>query len=236
MVILSSINTTMKKFNNPWFILGVQPGASLTEVKTAYKRLALKNHPDKGGTIAEWLAISDAYESITSKKHVPIVKTSDTTMLNVELTIQQQINGINDYIKIGNKEELFIKVNIPPGVLVGDKFKVTSKNKQYIINVKEKADKVFTRQGNNIIMYKTLDVIDVMKRNAFMIITPIGEHCEVDIPANTQTGTIIVLKKHGLYNRKTKRKGNLRIHIKVDIPYLNSSNMEDFIKRLITND
>ena len=47
---------------------------------------------------------------------------------------------------------------------------------------------------------------------------------------------IIVLKKHGLYNRKTKRKGNLRIHIKVAIPYLNTSNMEDFIKRLKSND
>ena len=226
----------MKKLNNPWYILGVSPGASLSEVKTAYKRLALKNHPDKGGTIAEWLAISEAYESITTKKHVPIVKTSDTTMLNVALTLEQQINGINDYIKIEDKEELFIKVNIPAGALLGDKFKVTSKSKKYIINVKEKADKVFTRQGNNIIMWKTLDVIDVMKRNSFMIITPTGEHCEIDIPADTQTGTIIVLKKHGLYNRKTKRKGNLRIHIKVDIPYLNSSNMEDFIKRLITND
>jgi len=45
-----------------------------------------------------------------------------------------------------------------------------------------------------------------------------------------------VLKGHGLYNRKSKRKGNLRIHIKVDIPYLNSTNMEEFITRLRKND
>ena len=233
-----SINTTMKKSNNPWFILGVQPGASLKDVKTAYKRLALQNHPDKGGTIAEWLAISDAYESITSKKYIPIVKSTDTKMLNVALTLEQQINGINDYIKIEDgDEELFIKVNIPAGALQNDKFKVSNKGLNYIINVKEKADKDFTRQGNNIIMYKTLDVIDVMKRTPFTIMTPTtGEQCKIDIPTDTQTGTIIVLKKHGLFNRKTKRKGNLRVHIKVDIPYLNSSNMEDFIKRLITND
>ena len=231
-----SINTTMKKLNNPWFILGVQPGAPLKDVKTAYKRLALQNHPDKGGTIAEWLAISDAYESITSKKHVPIVKASDTKMFNVQLSIEQQINGVNDYIKIESEDELFIKVNIPPGALLGDKFKVSDKGIKYIINIKERADKVFTRQGNNIIMYKTLDVIDVMKRTPFMIMTPTtGEHCKIDIPADTQTGTIIVLKKHGLYNRKTKRKGNLRIHIKVDIPYLNN-NVEDFIKRLKNDD
>ena len=95
-----SINTTMKKINNPWFILGLEPGATLKEVKTAYKRLALKNHPDKGGTIADWLAISDAYESITEKNHIPIVKPIDVQMIDLALTIEQQINGINDYIQI----------------------------------------------------------------------------------------------------------------------------------------
>ena len=228
-----SINTTMKKFKNPWFILGLEPGATLKEVKLAYKRLALKNHPDKGGTIADWLAISDAYESITEKKHIPIVKSTDTQMIDLPLTIEQQINGINDYVQI---DDLYLKLNIPPGVLAGDKFKITDKRKKYIINVKEKANKVFTRSGNNIIMYKTLDVIDVMKLNSFMIMTPTGERCEIDIPADTVTGSIIVLKGHGLYNRKSKRKGNLRIHIKVDIPYLNSTNMEEFITRLRKND
>ena len=228
-----SINTTMKKINNPWFILGLEPGATLKEVKLAYKRLALKNHPDKGGTIADWLAISDAYENITEKKHIPIVKSPDVQMVDLPLTIEQQINGINDYIQI---DDLYLKVNIPAGVLIGDKFKVTDKRKKYIINVKEKANKVFTRSGNSLIMYKTLDIIEVMKRTTFLIMTPTGEHCELDIPADTETGSIIVLKGHGLYNRKTKKRGNLRIHIKLNIPYLNNNNMEDFIKRLKTND
>ena len=231
-----SINTTMKKINNPWFLLGLEPGATLKEVKTAYKKLALKNHPDKGGTIADWLAISDAYEEIQKKNYIPIVKSTDVQMIDLALTIEQQISGVNDYVKIDEEEDLYLKVNIPAGVLVGDKFKITDKRKKYIINVKEKANKVFTRSGNNIIMYKTLDVIDVMKLNSFMIITPTGERCEIDIPADTVTGSIIVLKGHGLYNRKSKRKGNLRIHIKVKIPYLNSTNIEEFITRLRTND
>ena len=231
-----SINTTMKKTNNPWFILGLEPGASQKQVKLAYKRLALKNHPDKGGTVADWLSISDAYEEIQKKNHVPILKSTDVQMIDLALTIEQQIIGVNDYIKIDEQEDLYLKVNIPEGVLAGDKFKITDKRKKYIINVKEKENKVFTRSGNNIIMYKTLDVIDVMKLNSFMIMTPTGERCEIDIPTDTVTGSIIVLKGHGLYNRKSKRKGNLRIHIKVDIPYLNSNNMEEFITRLRKND
>jgi DnaJ-class molecular chaperone len=222
----------MKTFNNPWFILGVEPNASLREIKQAYKRLALKNHPDKGGTIAEWLNISKAYETITQQKHVPIIKASDTKMFNIALSLKQQIEGLNDYIQVEDEEELFIKVSIPPGALAGDKFKVTNKGKKYIINVKELADKVFTRNGNNIIMYKTLDIIDVLKCNTFIILTPMGDYCEIDIPPGTETGSIISVKEQGLYNRKTKKRGSLRINIKVNIPHITDSNINEFIKRL----
>ena len=191
-----SINTTMKKINNPWVILGLEPGATIKEVKLAYKSMALKTHPDKGGTIAEWLAVSNAYDNISKKEHVPILKATNTQMVHIALTIDQQINGINDYIKIENEKELFVKINIPAGALVGDKFKIMEKGTRYIINVKEKADKVFTRSGNSLIMYKTLDIIDVMKRTTFLIMTPTGEYCELDIPADTVTGSIIVLKGH----------------------------------------
>jgi DnaJ-class molecular chaperone len=222
----------MKTFNNPWFILGLDPNATLREVKLAYKRLAIKSHPDKGGTIADWLEISQAYETIIDKKHVPIVKAKNTKMFNIALTLEQQINGINDYVQVEDEEELFIKVRIPAGALLGDKFKVVHKNKQYIINVKEKANKVFTRQGNNLIMYKTLDIVDVLRRNPFIILSPLNEYLELDIPADTQTGSIIVVKGQGLYNRKTKKRGNLRLNLQVDIPYIDNSNLEEFITRL----
>jgi molecular chaperone DnaJ len=94
------------------------------------------------------------------------------------------------------------------------------------------ADKVFTRNGNNIIMYKTLDIIDVLKCNTFIILTPMGDYCEIDIPPGTETGSIISVKEQGLYNRKTKKRGSLRINIKVNIPHITDSNINEFIKRL----
>ena len=35
-------------------ILGLEEGASETDIETAYKALIVKNHPDQGGT--DWLA------------------------------------------------------------------------------------------------------------------------------------------------------------------------------------
>ena len=222
----------MKKLNNPWYILGVEPNASLTAIKKAYKRLAIKMHPDKGGSVADWLNISQACEKILKKEHVPVKKGKDVKYVDIYLTIQQQIKGFQGFVVVDEDKELYIKVKIPAGALRNDRFKVIHNAKKYIINIKEKADKVFPRQGNNVIMYKKLDIVDIMKQKPFVIISPLGEYIEVQIPPNTDSGSIIVVKGQGLYNRRTKKRGNLRVNVKVNIPTVNKDNVHEIIKRL----
>jgi len=43
-------------------LLGVEKTASTAEIKKAYKKSALKNHPDKGGDIEKFKDISIAHE------------------------------------------------------------------------------------------------------------------------------------------------------------------------------
>ncbi|CAH1755651.1 16103_t:CDS:2 [Entrophospora sp. SA101] len=47
---------------NYYEILGVSPGATQKELTKAYRKLALKHHPDKGGDEEEFKKISNAYE------------------------------------------------------------------------------------------------------------------------------------------------------------------------------
>ena len=56
------------KYSEPmsdWDILGIKPGCSLYSMKKAYKALALKHHPDKGGEEEVFKKIASAFENLS---------------------------------------------------------------------------------------------------------------------------------------------------------------------------
>ena len=61
-------NTGTARVANPYSRLGLAPGAPLNEVKRAYRRLAMRVHPDRAGSgdLQTFLAVKAAYESIVA--------------------------------------------------------------------------------------------------------------------------------------------------------------------------
>lgn len=51
----------------PHEVLGVSLDASPPEVRAAYKRLAMKHHPDRNGDPQEFLRVQAAYEALRAK-------------------------------------------------------------------------------------------------------------------------------------------------------------------------
>ena len=223
-----------KNNNNPWDILKIRPNASMQDIKSAYKTLAKRYHPDRGGTIKQWLSISTAYEAIMNKKHVPVVNAPDTKMVNLSLSIHQQVHGLNEIISVDiDGEEVYINVSVPPGALKDDKFYIRDGKNKYIINIKELSHPEYTRRGLHLATYKKLDFINLLKRRPFIILGPTGNYIEVEIPLDIMKDTnIITVLNEGLYDRKTKKRGNLVIHVDVNIPILTEENLESFITRL----
>jgi hypothetical protein len=52
---------------DPHALLGVAPGASLEEVKAAFRRKALEHHPDRGGDAAAFIAMKRAYDRLVRR-------------------------------------------------------------------------------------------------------------------------------------------------------------------------
>ena len=48
----------------PYEILGISPEASNDEVRLAYKRAAMKHHPDRGGDPTEFAKVKQAFEAL----------------------------------------------------------------------------------------------------------------------------------------------------------------------------
>jgi hypothetical protein len=63
--------------SNPYVRLGLAPGASLAEVKRAYRRVAMDVHPDHAGngSVGTFLAVRAAYEWIVA--HASLVEPGD---------------------------------------------------------------------------------------------------------------------------------------------------------------
>lgn len=56
---------------NYYDVLGIKPGASQDEIKKAYRKLASKHHPDKGGDTAKFQEIQQAYDGLLKGESEP---------------------------------------------------------------------------------------------------------------------------------------------------------------------
>ena len=79
---------------NYYQILGVAENASQDDIKKAYKKLAMKNHPDRGGDTQLFQSISQAYDTLSDP--------------NKRSQYDAQKNG-NPFINVrtGNMEDIF---------------------------------------------------------------------------------------------------------------------------------
>tara|TARA_B100001248_G_C27358370_1_gene445051 strand:+ start:970 stop:1458 length:489 start_codon:yes stop_codon:yes gene_type:complete len=53
---------------NPYKILGIDKNSSDSEIRKAYRRLAIKYHPDKGGDAEKFKEINNAYSILSDKQ------------------------------------------------------------------------------------------------------------------------------------------------------------------------
>lgn len=60
----NAVAPVQQSAEDPYMILGIQPGADSNAIKLAYRRLAKQHHPDAGGNAAEFQKIKSAFNEL----------------------------------------------------------------------------------------------------------------------------------------------------------------------------
>jgi len=140
--------------------LGVNRAAAPHDIKQAYKRLASKHHPDKGGDAGEFKKVQEAYEVLSDQQKKQQYdnpnqwanaqqwngpdfgdlfnsmfsqrqrKANPDSMANVELSLRQAYDGATYTVEVSNTEKLSIK--IPAGVREGTKLRLAGKARRRV--------------------------------------------------------------------------------------------------------
>ena len=105
--------------NNPYNCLDISQLASQDEIRKAYKKLILINHPDKGGNAEKFNKIHEAYEMLSNPITKNIIDTFGSMSLDLVKSIlisdilssKQFIDDINFCIKQKDYTQLFFLVN-----------------------------------------------------------------------------------------------------------------------------
>jgi len=100
------------------------------------------------------------------------------------------------------------------------------------VRVRVKPHKVFTRDGDDLVMKHEVRLIDVLLSRSVEVETIAGEKTAVEIPQGFTFGDELVLASSGMPHLGGYGKGNLRITLEVQFPKKLSKKAEELLKEL----
>lgn len=119
-----------------------------------------------------------------------------------------------------------IEVKIPAGIASGQQICVHGKgergsnggpNGDLYIEVIVEDSKIFTREGNNIHVTKTISYLEAILGATVDVETVYGT-VSVDIPSGTQPDTVLKLRGKGVKDLRSSAMGDEFLHLKIEIP------------------
>jgi DnaJ-class molecular chaperone len=255
--------------------LGLGRAASLDEIKKAYRSLAMKHHPDRGGDEKKFKEISEAYEILSDPEKKSMVdsgidpaaannghnkpggspfdfhfnsgnfedvfsqfgfhfnnrqvRRNKSININVELTLEDVLNGkeIDADIALPGQSNKTININIPPGIDdgqqvryqgLGDSSVPNAPPGDLFVSVRVRQHPIFQRHGDSLAVEKIISVWDAILGVNLKIDTIDGKNLQITVPPGTAPETVLSCKGEGMPNLRSKKRGNLLIKIKIDIP------------------
>ncbi len=155
---------------------------------------------------------------------------------SLEIDLKDAVMGTQKEIDLPHGNRLSIK--IPPGVISGSKLRFSGQGGQgkdggrpgdAFVEIKIRPSKVFHQQGDDLILDLPISLSEAIFGGEIAVPTIDGS-VKLKVPPKVNTDTKLRLSGQGVYNRKTKQRGDQIIRLKVRLPTEIDSDLENAIK------
>jgi DnaJ-class molecular chaperone len=201
---------------NYYRILGIEKDATADEIKAAYRKLASKHHPDKGGDAETFKEISEAYESLTAKpRQSRNAFPAFTTGMRVKITALEAFTGCAKKIQIGASR--IESIQIPAGARQNEllpPFECDNTLFWITVEIDDPEFEVDPNQIGNI--YSNIEVSPFMMMSGGFthFKTVDGATMQVRIPSGIKPLTLLKVKGRGLWkDSRTVSRGDCLLRV-----------------------
>lgn len=233
----------MKSANDPYSVLGLDSSATTDEVKKAYKKLAMKHHPDRNnGKDEKFKELQTAYEQVKDGPPAPsfggfnfqtkediadfLRESRFQHQMQVSLTamipLKDAVSGGKHYMRIpihGNSVN--VEVTIPPGIRNGEaiRYPKLAKDVDVVIRFGIQPDPDWQVDDLDLIKGQDISIWDLITGAEIDVTTITGSVIRVKVPPKTNPGTHMRIKGKGVPSRVTHSlKGDMLVRLDGKIP------------------
>jgi curved DNA-binding protein len=246
---------------DPYSVLGVNKNADQDEIRKAYRALAMKHHPDRGGNEERFKQINEAYTILGDRKKRAEYESGfsynstnwddifrhsqrhahryqpprPTIRMNLNISFEDAIRGGTKMVSIQMGDGLSaVSITIDPGVVTGDSARFRFEGADLVIIYKVDPSKTWTRENNNLTREYRVSVWDLVLGTTLDVETIFGETFRLKIPPKTQADTLMRIKGKGVRN-VWDQTGDMFVRVKADIPKDISMELLQAIKQEVDN-
>jgi curved DNA-binding protein len=238
--------------------LGITKEATAEEIKKAYKKLASKHHPDKGGDTAKFQEVQVAYETLSDPQkraeydnpqqhfshggfqsghfnmnemfeHMRRQQEMMPIQVNIQLTLNEAFTGTTRVLRAADKE---IKLDIPAGIQTGQGIqyaKLGPNNKDIIAHFHVQQHHRFARDANDLYTKETINTWDQIAGTTITVETIDNKSLKLTIPPKTENGSKLRLAGQGMISNG--QRGDMYVIIEAKLPTDISEDMLKLIKQ-----
>lgn len=191
---------------------------------------------------ADFTDFNELFGQMFARNTRAMKKNSDIRLV-ITITLEDVATGkdiVGSYVLPSGRNET-VNIKIPPGITngetirfknLGDDSMTDAVRGDLLMTVKVLPHALFSREGNHIIIKKSMDIFDLILGTTIIIEDLTGAQVSVNISRGTNPGTTLSVAGHGLHDSRTGAVGNLYVQIKGVIPNINDDTLIGKIKEI----